>query len=65
VAAARAHGKHVGMGGVREDAHWARFIGLGVRMVLTENDLTLLMNRARERARFFGALQDAACGARA
>jgi hypothetical protein len=53
------------MGGVREDAHWARFIGLGVRMVLTENDLTLLMNRARERARFFGALQDAACGARA
>ncbi len=47
------HGKHVGMGGLREDEHWKRMIGLGVRMVLTENDLTMLVRRATERADFF------------
>jgi 2-keto-3-deoxy-L-rhamnonate aldolase RhmA len=56
-AAARAHGKHVGMGGIRDDALWTRMVGLGVRMVLTENDLTMLIRRATERAGFFRSLQ--------
>ena len=45
------------MGGIRDDEQWKRFIGDGVRMVLTENDLTMLMQRATERAAFFKALQ--------
>ena len=57
VKAAAAHGKHVGMGGLREDEHWKRMIELGVRMVLTENDLTMLIRRATERADFFRNLQ--------
>lgn len=56
VEAARAHGKHVGIGGLREDEHWKRFVDLGVRMVLTENDLTMLVRRATERAAFFHGL---------
>jgi hypothetical protein len=32
-------------------------IELGVRMVLTENDLTMLIRRATERADFFRNLQ--------
>lgn len=56
-AAAAAHGKHIGMGGLREDEHWQRMVGLGVRMVLTENDLTMLVRRATERAEFFRNLQ--------
>lgn len=58
VAAATACGKHVGMGGIRDDEQWKRFIDGGVRMVLTENDLTMLMQRATERAAFLKGLQD-------
>lgn len=54
--AARGEGKFAGIGGVREDADWARYVKLGIRLVLTENDLTLLIARARERAAFFTAL---------
>ncbi len=50
--AARRHGKFAGIGGVREDADWARYIKLGIRLVLTENDLSLLITRATERAKF-------------
>lgn len=56
VAAARANGRTVGLGGVRDDALWRRFVALGVQMVLTENDLTMLLTRARERASFFAGL---------
>ncbi|MFM1987204.1 MAG: hypothetical protein RJA99_161 [Pseudomonadota bacterium] len=57
VAAAQANGRHVGMGGIRDDVLWRRFVDLGVRMVLTENDLTMLLVRARERASFFARLR--------
>lgn len=57
VTAARANGKYVGIGGLREDEHWKCFVDLGVRMVLTENDLTMLVHRATERAAFFRGLQ--------
>lgn len=52
-AAARAAGKFAGMGGPREEAPWRGFLAAGMRMVLTENDLSLLMRGARDRAAFF------------
>ncbi|GAA4333098.1 2-dehydro-3-deoxyglucarate aldolase [Variovorax defluvii] len=55
-AAARAHGKAFGVGGVGRDAQWEAVLGLGAQVVLTENDLSMLVNRARERAAFFGAM---------
>jgi 2-keto-3-deoxy-L-rhamnonate aldolase RhmA len=51
--AARDSQKFAGMGGPREEEPWRRFISAGMRMVLTENDLSLLMRGAKERAGFF------------
>src|SRR5690606_23290201 len=56
VEAARRQGKFVAMGGPGRDEDWALFIEIGVQMVLTENDLSLLMRGARERAAFFAGL---------
>jgi len=54
--ATRAVGKVAGMGGIREDRDWARYVACGMRLLLTENDLSLLTARARERATFFNGL---------
>ncbi len=54
--AARAHGKGFGVGGVGRDAQWEAVLALGAQVVLTENDLSMIVNRARERAAFFAAL---------
>lgn len=54
--AARATGRFLGLGGPPVEAVWRAAIGQGVRMVLTENDMTLLLRGARDRARFFAAL---------
>jgi 2-keto-3-deoxy-L-rhamnonate aldolase RhmA len=54
--AVRAAGKFAGMGGIREDKDWARYVACGMRMLLTENDISLLTARARERAKFFAGL---------
>lgn len=54
--ATRDAGKIAGMGGVRADVDWARYVAAGMRMLLTENDLSLLMTRARDRAAFFSGL---------
>ncbi len=51
--AAAAQGKFAGMGGPREEAPWRGFLAAGMRMVLSENDLSLLMRGARDRAAFF------------
>ena len=56
-AAARARGLAFGVGGVGRDAQWEAVIALGAQVILTENDLTMLINRARERVAFFAALQ--------
>lgn len=48
--AARAHGKGFGVGGVGRDAQWEAVLALGAQVVLTENDLSMIVNRARERA---------------
>jgi 2-keto-3-deoxy-L-rhamnonate aldolase RhmA len=55
-AAARSRGKFAGMGGPRDEGPWRGFMAAGMRMVLTENDLSLLMRGARDRAAFFNGL---------
>jgi hypothetical protein len=42
------------------EAVWRAAIGAGVRMVLTENDMALLLRGARDRAAFFAGLHPAA-----
>ena len=61
--AARRHREFSGMGGPREEAVWRGAIAAGIRMVMTENDLTLLMRGARDRAAFFASCAAAAGGA--
>ena len=51
--AARDAGKFSGMGGPREEPVWQEAIAAGIRFVMTENDLSLLMRGARDRAAFF------------
>ncbi len=51
--AARANGKFVGMGGPKNPADWKRYIDFGVRMIMTENDLAMLIARMKERTRYF------------
>lgn len=55
-AAARSNGKFSGMGGPRDETVWRACLAQGLRMVMTENDLTLMMRGARDRAAFFGGL---------
>ncbi|MGE0151625.1 MAG: HpcH/HpaI aldolase/citrate lyase family protein [Reyranellaceae bacterium] len=55
-AAARKHGKVAGMGGVKEPSDWARYTGMGMRVLLSENDLSMLMYRLNDRAKFFSGL---------
>ncbi len=55
-AAARGAGKFFGMGGPKDEAVWRMAFGHGARMVLTENDLTLLLRGARDRVAFFAGL---------
>lgn len=55
-AAARRHGKAFGVGGVGRDAQWEAVLALGASLILTENDLSMLFNRARERVKFFEEL---------
>jgi 2-keto-3-deoxy-L-rhamnonate aldolase RhmA len=52
-AAAKRHGKHVGLGGPTDPALWQTYLELGVRMIMTENDLSLFVARASERAAFY------------
>lgn len=56
--AAKANGKHVGIGGPKTEAQWRRFVAMGVRMVMTESDLLMLVNRATERANTFRSYKD-------
>jgi 2-keto-3-deoxy-L-rhamnonate aldolase RhmA len=55
-AAARDAGCFLGLGGPPIEAVWRMAIAEGVRMALTENDMTLLLRGARDRARFFADL---------
>jgi 2-keto-3-deoxy-L-rhamnonate aldolase RhmA len=57
VAACRKHGKHPGMGGVYEPALMEKYIGYGMRFILSGGDLSFLMAGARERANFLRGLR--------
>ena len=49
-AAAHKHGKAAGFGGVGDDALAAKYLGLGLNLVLAGNDLALVLRGARARA---------------
>lgn len=51
--AAIRHGKFVGMGGVKSRDDWQKYIDMGVRMILTENDAALLIARMKQRVQEF------------
>ncbi|WP_052401829.1 HpcH/HpaI aldolase family protein [Muricoccus aerilatus] len=52
-AAAARNGLFAGMGGPRDEGPWHGFLRAGMRMILTENDLSLMMRGARDRRAFF------------
>jgi 2-keto-3-deoxy-L-rhamnonate aldolase RhmA len=52
IAACKKHGKHPGMGGVYDPPLMARYIGMGMRMILSGGDLGFLMAGAKARAGF-------------
>lgn len=56
IAACRAHGRIAGMGGVYDDQHAPRYIGMGVRLVLAGGDHALLMAGLKARAAFLRAV---------
>ncbi len=56
IAACRKHGVHPGMGGVYEPKLMEKFIGLGMRFILSGSDLSFLMAGGRERASFLHGL---------
>jgi 4-hydroxy-2-oxoheptanedioate aldolase len=55
IAACRRHGKWPGMGGVYTEELMARYIGLGMRFILSGNDLSMMMASATQRAKFLHA----------
>jgi 2-keto-3-deoxy-L-rhamnonate aldolase RhmA len=50
--AAQRNGLVAGMGGPKDEAPWPGFLRAGMRVILTENDLSLLMRGARDRCAF-------------
>jgi len=52
IAACRKHGKFPGMGGVYSDELMRRYVGMGMRMILSGGDLALLMQAALQRSSF-------------
>lgn len=52
VAACRKHGKFPGMGGVYNEPLLRRFIGLGMRLILSGGDTAMLMQAATQRSTF-------------
>jgi 4-hydroxy-2-oxoheptanedioate aldolase len=52
IAACRRHGKWPGMGGVYTEELLAKYVALGMRMILCANDLGLLIAGASQRAKF-------------
>jgi len=50
IAACRKHGKHAGMGGLYSAEYFERYIGMGVQLVLSGSDFSLLMKAASAQA---------------
>ena len=57
VDACRRHGVHPGMGGVYEPKLMEKYIGMGMRFILSGGDASFLMAGARERASFLNGLK--------
>ncbi len=57
IAACRKHNIHPGMGGVYEPKLLEKYIGMGMRFILSGGDLGFLMAGARERAGFLHGLK--------
>ena len=56
IAACRRHNKAPGMGGVYVEDLLAKYIGLGMRMILSGNDLSLIMAGGSQRTKFLRGL---------
>jgi 2-keto-3-deoxy-L-rhamnonate aldolase RhmA len=59
LAAAQKHGKHVGLGGIYDEALVTKFVGKGVHFILGGADLGFLMTAATARSSFLRSLEDA------
>jgi len=57
IAACKKHGVHPGMGGVYEPKLMEKYIGLGMRFILSGSDLSFIMAGARERSKFLNAIK--------
>jgi 2-keto-3-deoxy-L-rhamnonate aldolase RhmA len=57
IAACKKHGVHPGMGGVYDPKLMAKYIGLGMRFILSGSDLSFIMAGGRERASFLHGLK--------
>ncbi len=57
IAACRKHGKFPGMGGVYEPKLMEKYIGFGMRFILSGSDLSFMMAGARERAGFLRSVK--------
>jgi len=56
IAACAKHGKHAGLGGVYRPDLMERYIGMGMRLVLSGSDLSFMMAAAKERAEMLRGL---------
>lgn len=54
--AARKNGKYAGIGGIKSDELWRKYIDLGIQVVMTESDLSMLANQVAARAAHFDEL---------
>ena len=52
ISACRAHGKYPGLGGVYQPDLMERYIGMGMRFILSTNDLAMMMQASTQRATF-------------
>ena len=57
IAACRKHGKYPGMGGVYEPKLMEKYIGMGMRFILSGSDLSFMMAGARARAELLRAVK--------
>ena len=57
IEACRKHGKFPGMGGVYEPKLMDKYIGSGMRFILSGSDLSFIMAGARERSRVLRAVK--------
>jgi 2-keto-3-deoxy-L-rhamnonate aldolase RhmA len=56
IAACRKHGKFPGMGGVYDPQLMQKYVAMGMRFILSGNDLAFLMAGARERSAMLRAV---------